>query len=79
MSNIGNLVFRDCGGGVYFGPYIENKSDGIIKMLPGGHKPKGKSKNSLLVSLFSIQRRQINSFYSFSEILRVGWKSRHHS
>ncbi|CRK99267.1 CLUMA_CG012627, isoform A [Clunio marinus] len=48
MADVSNLKFRDCGNGLYFGSYIKNKNDGIIKLISGGHKPKARSKTSFL-------------------------------
>lgn len=65
MADVGRVVFRDCGGGLSFGSYIENKSDGYIKILPGGSKPRSRSQKSSLVKALLSQLLTIVLTISF--------------
>ena len=60
VSNAANLKFQDCNNGVYFAPYITDRSDGIIKIIAGGHKRRARSKKSLLVSDYDFNKLFFN-------------------
>lgn len=44
------IEFNDCKNGLYFGSFVTNQGDGIIKITPGGFKPKARAKSTSLVS-----------------------------
>lgn len=62
ISNIENIIFVECGNGLFFGHFNENESDGMIKIMPGGFKKRNRSKTSDIVSSMKFSNsRQILS------------------